>query len=173
MKRMMLCAGVVLAGLLAGCAEGGANGAAGQGHAGEETLAGGGTRAALGADTASEQDFRKIINGAKAKVFPAVVFIKVVQQDYTGGDKSLARDCRQRRDHHRRRAKCSPTGTSWTRRWKCAACCYDGRAFDATVLGSDKDADLAVIRLKQAAGAGKRCPSPKSAIRPNSRKGIL
>ena len=47
-----------------------------------------GARAMLAADTSSEQDFRKIINLAKAKVFPAVVFIRVVQQNFAAGERA-------------------------------------------------------------------------------------
>src|SRR3974390_1531532 len=44
--------------------------------------------AMLAADTDSQRDFRKIINSAKAKVFPAVVFIRCIQQDFANGDRA-------------------------------------------------------------------------------------
>lgn len=110
-----------------------------------------GARALLAADTASEQDFRKIINGAKAKVFPAVVFIKCVQQDLTGGEKA-------NREVAGSGAIISAGGqilTNWhviDKAVELRCLLYDGRAYDAKVIGSDKDTDLALLQLVDASG---------------------
>ena len=103
------------------------------------------------ADTGSEQDFRKIINGAKAQVFPAVVFIKCVQQDLTSGEKS-------NREVAGSGAIISPEGqvlTNWhviDKAVELRCLLYDGRAFSAKVLGSDKDTDLALLQLLDPSG---------------------
>jgi serine protease Do len=108
----------------------------------------GSAKALLAADTNSEQDFRKIINNAKAKVFPAVVFIRVVQQNYAGGEKVS-------QEISGSGVIINPDGevlTNWHVVDKAAevrCLLYDGQAFDATVVGSDKDCDLAVVRLNR------------------------
>jgi len=98
-------------------------------------------------NTGATQDFRQIINGAKAKVFPAVVFIRTVQEDHSGGRKVTQES--------------SGSGviltdkgevlTNWhviDKAVEVRCLMYDGQFFDADVVGSDKDTDLAVIRLK-------------------------
>jgi serine protease Do len=99
------------------------------------------------AESGSEQDFRTIISGAKTKVFPAVVFIKVVQQDYTAGEKSS-------REVSGSGVVISPKGevlTNWhvvDKAVEVRCLLFDGRAMNAKVLGSDKDTDLALLQLQ-------------------------
>jgi len=134
-------AGILAAGLVAGCAQEGKT---------SETHVSAGAKAIvaeMGKDTGSEQDFRQIINGAKAKVFPAVVFIRVVRQDYTGGQKVS-------QEISGSGVIITATGevlTNWhvvDKAVEVRCLMYDGRFFDASVVGSDKDTDLAVIQLK-------------------------
>jgi serine protease Do len=142
--------------LFAGCATqqpaaAGSAGAGGAAASGDRSHLTAGARALLATDTNSEQDFRKIINGAKAKVFPAVVFIKCVQQDLTGGDKS-------NREVAGSGALISAEGqvlTNWhviDKAVELRCLLYDGRAFNAKVVGSDKDTDLALLQLVDSSG---------------------
>jgi serine protease Do len=99
------------------------------------------------------QDFRVIINSAKAKVFPAVVFIKCVIQDYQGGQKTS-------HEVSGSGVIISPKGevlTNWhvvDKAVEVRCLLLDGQAMDAKVLGSDKDADLALLQLLPSAAAG-------------------
>ncbi len=101
----------------------------------------------------TNQDFRLIINSAKAKVFPAVAFIKVVQQDYGVGEKTS-------REISGSGVIISPKGevlTNWhvvDKAIEVRCLLFDGRAMDAKVLGSDKDTDLALIQLLPASAPG-------------------
>ncbi len=91
-------------------------------------------------------DFRTVVRTAKARVFPAVVFIKVVREDNERGEK--------------RSQEVSGSGvlistngevlSNWhvvDKATEVRCLLSDGRAFPAKVVGSDKDVDVALLRL--------------------------
>jgi serine protease Do len=91
-------------------------------------------------------DFRQVIKNAKDKVFPAVVYIRVLQESHESGRKISF--------------EVSGSGviisakgevlTNWhviDKATEVRCLLYDGRAMDAKVVGSDKDTDLAVLQL--------------------------
>jgi serine protease Do len=148
MRQKILSAGALAACVLAGCTQNQQTVEKTGVPAESRTGMSSGAKAIMAADTGSEQDFRKIINGAKAKVFPAVVFIRVVAQDYAGGEKVS-------RESSGSGVIITADGevlTNWhvvDKAVEVRCLLYDGEAYDATVVGSDKDADLAVIRLNR------------------------
>ncbi|HZW08520.1 MAG TPA: trypsin-like peptidase domain-containing protein [Phycisphaerales bacterium] len=91
-------------------------------------------------------DFRQIVQEAKEKVFPAVVYIRVVSESTESGKRVL-------QESSGSGVIITPEGhilTNWhvvekAQRVRCLL--SDGRHAPATILGSDKDTDLAVIRL--------------------------
>lgn len=92
-------------------------------------------------------DFREIINRAKDQVFPAVVFIKCLRESFESGD-------RKPQEVSGSGALISPDGevmTNWhvvEKAIEVRCLLQDGRAFPAQVLGSDKDTDVALLRLE-------------------------
>ena len=92
-------------------------------------------------------DFRRIVQDAKAKVFPAVVFIKSLRESHEAGEKIS-------QEISGSGVLISPEGevlTNWhvvekTTSLRCLL--YDGRAVEAEVIGTDKSTDLALIQLK-------------------------
>lgn len=98
-------------------------------------------------------DFRQIVRAAKDKVFPAVVYIKVLQESHESGQ-------RISREISGSGVIISPKGeilTNWhvvDKAVEVRCLLYDGRAMTATVVGSDKDTDLALVRLNAPADAG-------------------
>jgi serine protease Do len=122
-----------------------------------------GARALMSADTDSERDFRKIINTAKARVFPSVVFIRSVQQDLSAGQRVIQESAGSG-------VIISESGevlTNWhvvdkAEELRCLL--YNGEAYEAKIVGSDKDMDLALLKLTRLLGessaAGAR-PLPK------------
>jgi len=97
-------------------------------------------------------DFRQVISGAKDKVFPAVVYIKVLQETHESGQKIS-------QEVSGSGVIISETGevlTNWHVVDKAAdvrCLLLDGRGVDAKVVGSDKDVDLALLQLQLPAGA--------------------
>jgi serine protease Do len=97
-------------------------------------------------------DFQAVIVEAKTKVFPAVVYLRCVVENFELG-KQL------RHVSSGSGVLVSADGelvTNWhvvdrAREIRCLL--EDGRAFEAEVVGSDKDTDLALLRLKLPAGA--------------------
>jgi serine protease Do len=91
-------------------------------------------------------DFRQIVQDGKSKVFPAVVYIKVVREDNQMGEKKS-------QEISGSGVIISPEGevlTNWhvvdkAENVRCLL--TDGRGVSAKVLGSDKDTDLALIKL--------------------------
>src|SRR6185369_9771052 len=101
-------------------------------------------------------------NTAKAKVFPAVVFIRVVVQNYERGERMTEQAAGSG-------VIISDKGevlTNWhvvDKAVEVRCLLYDGRAYDAEVVGSDKDVDLALLKLGKPLGetaAGTPAPFP-------------
>ena len=111
-----------------------------------------GCRGVLGAAPAEEHlaalDFRQVVQSAKDKVFPAVVYIKVIRETHEAG-KKISQEVAGSG------VIVSPEGevlTNWhvvDKAVQVRCLLYDSRAMDAEVVGSDKDTDLAVVRLKR------------------------
>ncbi|MHC4871078.1 MAG: trypsin-like peptidase domain-containing protein [Planctomycetota bacterium] len=99
-----------------------------------------------GNSSSDSLDFRKVIKEAKEKVFPAVVFIKCLRKTHEQGKEKVLESVGSG-------VLISADGkllTNWhvvenASRVRCLL--YDGRGFDAEVLGSDKDTDLALVKL--------------------------
>lgn len=96
-------------------------------------------------------DFRAIVQSAKDKVFPAVVLIKSLRESHEEGRKITQEVLGSG-------VLISPDGeilTNWHVVDKAAevrCLLYSGQGFDAKVVGSDKDVDLALIKLQLPAG---------------------
>ncbi|MBX3744549.1 MAG: trypsin-like peptidase domain-containing protein [Verrucomicrobiae bacterium] len=98
-------------------------------------------------------DFRAEVNQAKERVFPAVVFLKCLREDFEGG-------ARRSREVSGSGFLISPKGeilSNWhvvekALRVRCLL--QDGRAFPADIVGSDKATDVALLRLRLPADAG-------------------
>ena len=97
-------------------------------------------------------DFRRVVKGAKERVFPAVVFIKCLREDMQGGK-------RQSQEVSGSGVLISPDGellSNWhvvDKATEVRCLLSDGQAYPAKVLGSDKDTDVALLRLERPAGA--------------------
>jgi len=92
-------------------------------------------------------DFREVIRQAKGKVFPAVVFVKCVREGHESGK-------RESQEVGGSGVIISPDGevlTNWhvvDKAISVRCLLSDGRAMTARVLGTDKDIDLALLRLE-------------------------
>ena len=92
-------------------------------------------------------DFRQVVSEAKDKVFPALVFIKCVQQTHETGKKSS-------QEVSGSGVLVSAKGellTNWhvvDKAIEIRCLLADGRHYDAEIVGTDKDIDLALVRLK-------------------------
>ncbi len=136
---------------------------AGGGGGGESQSTGARALTGGGSGTVPEgQDFRKIINAAKARVFPAVVFIRCVQQNYERGERTTDQVAGSG-------VIISEVGevlTNWhvvEKAVEVRCLLYDGEAYEATVVGSDKDVDLALLKLGKALGGPDRPASVPAA----------
>lgn len=104
-------------------------------------------------DDADRLDFRRVVAEAKAKVFPAVVFIKCIRESHESGKKVSQEVAGSG-------VIISAAGealTNWhviEKAVEVRCLLYDGRAMDAKVIGSDKDTDLALIQLNVPDGGG-------------------
>jgi serine protease Do len=91
-------------------------------------------------------DFRKVVRSAKDRVFPSVVFIKCVREDMQGGK-------RQAQEVSGSGVLISADGellSNWhvvDKATEVRCLLSDGQAFKAKVLGSDKDTDVALLKL--------------------------
>jgi len=100
----------------------------------------------------AQLDFREVIRSAKDRVFPAVVYIKVLQESHESGRKIS-------REVAGSGVIISPEGevlTNWhvvNKAVEVRCLLYDGRAFSAKVVGADKDTDLALVKLERPADA--------------------
>lgn len=92
-------------------------------------------------------DFRQVIEGAKSKVFPAVVYIRVVSENLDSGKRVMVESSGSG-------VAISPTGevvTNWhviDKAVQVRCLLQDGRALKARVVGSDQDTDLALLQLE-------------------------
>jgi serine protease Do len=92
-------------------------------------------------------DFRQIIQTAKDRVFPALVYIKCIIETHESGRKSSVEAAGSG-------VLISADGevlTNWhviDRARECRCLLYDGRSAYADIVGSDKDTDLAILKLK-------------------------
>ena len=97
-------------------------------------------------------DFREVVAKAKDKVFPAVVFIKCLRESHETGQKVA-------QEVSGSGVIISPKGevlTNWhvvDKAVEVRCLLSDGQAMDADVVGSDKDTDLAFLRLHLPANA--------------------
>ncbi len=99
-----------------------------------------------------DRDFQDTIRYASAKVFPAVVYIRVVSADLSSGKDEgnivsgsgviISADGEILTNHH---------VVDKAREIRCQL--YDGTAYSAKVLGSDKDLDIALLKLEMTAPA--------------------
>ncbi len=93
-----------------------------------------------------EIDFRSIIAEAKDRVFPAVVFVKCIRESHEEGKKKAQEIAGSG-------VLINTSGeilTNWhvvDKALEVRCLLYDGRSFDAEVIGTDKDLDLALLRL--------------------------
>jgi len=92
-------------------------------------------------------DFREVVSSAKEEVFPAVIYIKCVRESHEAGR-------HQTHEVSGSGVLISAEGEALTN-WHVAdkaveirCLLRDGRAFNASVVGSDKDIDLALIQLE-------------------------
>lgn len=110
----------------------------------------------LGAVAAGMTDFRQVIADAKREVFPAVVFLMPIAERFEGGKSERAQVAGSG-------VIISPEGeivTNWhvvDRALEIRCSLYDGRAYRASVIGVDKDTDLALLKID--APAGSRFPA--------------
>lgn len=92
-------------------------------------------------------DFREVIRNSKDHVFPAVVYIKCVRESYERGKK-------QSIEITGSGVLISPHGellTNWhvvDKATEIRCLLYDGSAFYAKTMGTDKDLDIALVRLQ-------------------------
>ncbi len=98
-------------------------------------------------------DFREIVRQAKAQVFPAVIYIRVVREATEQGEKGSQQVAGSG-------VIVTPEGealTNWhvVDKAQSVRCLLsDGRAMRAEVVGTDKDTDLALLRLEVPGSAG-------------------
>jgi serine protease Do len=159
--------GALAGGSIAGCAsQPGIAGRGAQERGGVEVHGtSSGARALLAASSDTEQDFRKIINIAKAKVFPAVVFIRCVQQNLSGGERATQQVAGSG-------VIISDQGevlTNWhvvDKAMEVRCLLYNGESYEAKVVGTDKDVDLALLKLAKPLGDGAEAPATRPATKP-------
>lgn len=105
-------------------------------------------------------DFRRTVKEATDKVFPAVVYIKVIRESHEQGKKTS-------QSVSGSGVIISPDGevlTNWhvvEKATDVRCLLYDGRAFSARVVGTDKDTDLALLKLKT---QGSDQPLPRTVL---------
>jgi serine protease Do len=109
-------------------------------------------RAAEKLDALARFDFREIVRESKDRVFPTVVFIKCVRESLEAGQKISHEVAGSG-------VLISPDGevlSNWhvvDKATEVRCLLYDGRALEAKILGTDKDTDLSLLKLKLPADA--------------------
>src|SRR2546422_7225609 len=104
------------------------------------------------ANAAQHLDFRQVVQDAKAKVFPAVVYIRVVRESNEEGEKKSQQITGSG-------VIISPRGevlTNWhvvDKAQSIRCLLSDGQHMSAKVLGTDKDTDLGLMQLELEQGA--------------------
>jgi serine protease Do len=110
-------------------------------------------------------DFREVIKEATDRVFPAVVFIKCVRESHESGKKSS-------QEVSGSGVLIAPDGrlvTNWhvvDKAVEVRCLLRNGEACEAKVVGTDKDTDLALLKLQRAADAP---PVPSAELGDSSR----
>lgn len=105
----------------------------------------------------TEADFRRIVQDAKSKVFPAVVYIRCVRESNEAGKRESVQVSGSG-------VIISPGGeilTNWhviDKATSVRCLLSDGRHSNAKVLGSDKDTDLALLQLEDLEGGMRDLP---------------
>ena len=113
------------------------------------------------ADGQEHGDFREIISRAKSEVFPALIFVKPIVEDYGSGEK-------KQQEVFGSGVIISPDGyavTNWHVVDKAVTIncvLYDKRQVPVELIGSDRDTDLALLKLP-APPEGKPYPSARFA----------
>jgi serine protease Do len=98
------------------------------------------------------RDFREVVKKATDKVFPAVVFIKCLQESHEAGKKLTQEIVGSG-------VLITPDGqvlSNWhvvDKAVEVRCLLFDGQAFDAEIVGKDKDTDLSLLQLKLPEGA--------------------
>lgn len=103
-------------------------------------------------DKVRGMDFRAVVRKAKAKVFPAVVYVRCLRESHDSGKKITQ--------------EVSGSGviisaggevmTNWhvvDKATEVRCLTFEGKAMDAKVVGKDKDTDLALLQMKLPKGA--------------------
>ena len=107
---------------------------------------------ALAESPAVQPDFRQIVQQSKDKVFPALVFIRVLRESHESGKRVAS-------EVSGSGVLISPDGellTNWhvvDKGTEVRCLLYDGTPHYADVLGTDKDLDLALVKLRRPADA--------------------
>lgn len=109
-------------------------------------------------------EFQQVVRQSSDRVFPAVVYLKVIREDLQGGKESAAAVTGSG-------VLISAEGELLTnfhvidkaREIRCLL--HDGSAFPAKIIGSDKDLDLALLKLERPAGAAPLPFAPLAADR--------
>ncbi len=97
-------------------------------------------------------DFRRVVKDGKSKVFPAVVFIKVLREDMQRGEK-------QTQEVSGSGVIIAASGevlSNWhvvDKATEVRCLLSDGRAYAAKVLGTDKDTDISLLQLQMPPGS--------------------
>ncbi len=100
-----------------------------------------------GQPKSSAAEFRRIIEGAKSRVYPALVFVKPIREEFSGGEK-------KRQEVFGSGVLISPDGLAVTNHHvidqavEIQVVLSDKRQVPAEIVGKDADTDLALIRLK-------------------------
>ncbi len=114
-------------------------------------------------------DFRQIISKARAEVFPALIFVKPIVEDYESGEK-------KQQEVFGSGVIISPDGyavTNWHVVDKAVSIncvLYDERQVKVQLIGSDRDTDLALLKLPDPA-EGKTYPYARFANTAGAQEG--
>jgi serine protease Do len=92
-------------------------------------------------------DFRQVIKDSKDKVFPTVVFIKCVRENLEGG-KKVSQEISGSGVLISARGEVLSNWHVVDKATEVRCLLFDGQAFEAKVMGADKDTDLSLLQLK-------------------------